>query len=204
MPSFRGRQQPSLTKIHLVHSVSRSKSDAYLSKTMHFQTAARASAHSSQSPESASRNSLSIAVSRNPRITPNFEGSQSPPRTAAPGRMQSPRRCFAIRFPSLTFALTRAAEALGTPASNVTAEPERLPEIPWTAIVATRNRRVVTQFDVGLDIPLATASRNIATLPPARPALLAPRHSPSYALTISAACIISNPRPRTSAPGTTA
>ena len=64
----------------------------------------------------------------------------------------------------LSLALVRLVEIIGEAASKVTAETQnRHPEIPWSDIIATRNRLIHAYEAVNLDILWAIVS---ADLPP--------------------------------------
>ena len=65
----------------------------------------------------------------------------------------------------LTFALVRAVEVLGEAASKVSAEARGLaPEIPWTLIVAMRNRLIHAYFDINRDILWQTLREEVPDL----------------------------------------
>lgn len=67
----------------------------------------------------------------------------------------------------LLFALVRAIEVLGEAANGVTAETrERAPEVPWSLIVATRNRLIHGYFDVDPEIVWRTATIEVPDLLP--------------------------------------
>ena len=71
----------------------------------------------------------------------------------------------------LLFALVRAIEIAGEAASQVTARPAQLPDLPWASIIGMRNRLVHAYFDINRDIlwttvaeaapPLAERSKNV-------------------------------------------
>lgn len=72
--------------------------------------------------------------------------------------------------PMLLFALVRAIEIIGEAASKVTAEQRAAsPMVPWTAIVAMRNRLIHAYFDIDRDIVWRTITEEI---PPLRSELL--------------------------------
>ena len=52
----------------------------------------------------------------------------------------------------LLFALVRAIEIAGEAASQVTARPAQLPDLPWASIIGMRNRLVHAYFDINRDI----------------------------------------------------
>jgi uncharacterized protein with HEPN domain len=68
-------------------------------------------------------------------------------------------------------ALVKDVEIVGEAASRVTEETRAaLPQIPWTAIVATRNRLIHAYFDINLDVLWETV---VADLPALERALAA-------------------------------
>lgn len=67
----------------------------------------------------------------------------------------------------LRFALVRAIEVFGEAAAKVSAAmKEASPEIPWTQIVAMRNRLIHAYFDVDRDILWRAATDEIPSLVP--------------------------------------
>lgn len=75
--------------------------------------------------------------------------------------------------PMLLFALVRAIEVIGEAAGRVSAETRALaPSIPWSLIVAMRNRLIHAYFDVDRDILWRTASEELPALLPILRALV--------------------------------
>ena len=67
--------------------------------------------------------------------------------------------------PMLLFALVRAIEIIGEAASKVTAEQRTAsPAVPWSAIVAMRNRLIHAYFDIDRDIVWKTVTEEIPSL----------------------------------------
>lgn len=67
--------------------------------------------------------------------------------------------------PMLLFALVRAIEIVGEAASRVSAEQRTAsPTVPWTAIVAMRNRLIHAYFDIDRDIVWRTVTEEIPSL----------------------------------------
>lgn len=67
--------------------------------------------------------------------------------------------------PMLLFALARAIEIIGEAASRISIEQRTAsPTVPWTAIVAMRNRLVHAYFDIDRDIVWKTVTEEIPTL----------------------------------------
>lgn len=67
--------------------------------------------------------------------------------------------------PMLLFALVRAIEIIGEAASRVSAEQRTSsPTVPWTAIVAMRNRLIHAYFDIDRDIVWKTVAEEIPSL----------------------------------------
>jgi uncharacterized protein with HEPN domain len=67
--------------------------------------------------------------------------------------------------PMLLFALVRAIEIIGEAASRVSAEQRAAsPTIPWSAIVAMRNRLIHAYFDIDRDIVWRTLTEEIPSL----------------------------------------
>jgi len=67
--------------------------------------------------------------------------------------------------PMLLFALVRAIEIIGEAASRVSAEQRTAsPTVPWTAIVAMRNRLIHAYFDIDRDIVWRTVTEEIPSL----------------------------------------
>jgi len=67
----------------------------------------------------------------------------------------------------LLFAVVRALEVLGEAGAGVTPETRLLaPDIPWTLIVATRNRLIHGYFDIDSEIVWTTASEEVPMLVP--------------------------------------
>ena len=67
----------------------------------------------------------------------------------------------------LAMALTRCLEILGEAASKVSTEASaRFPDIPFSKIVAMRNRLIHAYFDVDLDIVWTTVSEDLPALLP--------------------------------------
>ncbi len=67
----------------------------------------------------------------------------------------------------LLFALVRAVEVLGEAASRVSNETRLArPAVPWSKIIAMRNRLVHAYFDVDQDILWKTAAEEIPALYP--------------------------------------
>lgn len=65
----------------------------------------------------------------------------------------------------LLFALVRAIEIIGEAASRVSPEArERLPTVPWPAVVAMRNRLIHAYFDIDRRILWKTATEEIPQL----------------------------------------
>lgn len=65
----------------------------------------------------------------------------------------------------LLFALTRAIEILGEAASKISEEARaELPLIPWSRIVAMRNRLVHAYFDIDRNILWRTATEELPEL----------------------------------------
>ena len=58
----------------------------------------------------------------------------------------------------LLFALVRAIEIAGEAASQVTARPAQLPDLPWASIIGMRNRLVHAYFDINRDILWTTVA----------------------------------------------
>src|SRR5262249_54570579 len=73
----------------------------------------------------------------------------------------------------ILFALVRAIEVLGEAASRVSAETRATTTtIPWSLIVAMRNRLIHAYFDVDRDILWRTATEELPALLPALRALI--------------------------------
>jgi uncharacterized protein with HEPN domain len=73
----------------------------------------------------------------------------------------------------LAMALTRCLEILGEAASKMSPEVRlRFPAIPFSRIVAMRNRLVHAYFDVDLDVVWTTVSEDLPALLPALDAAL--------------------------------
>lgn len=67
--------------------------------------------------------------------------------------------------PMLLFALVRAIEIIGEAASRVSVEQRTdSPTVPWTAIVAMRNRLIHAYFDIDRDIVWRTVTEEIPSL----------------------------------------
>jgi uncharacterized protein with HEPN domain len=67
--------------------------------------------------------------------------------------------------PMLLFALVRAIEIIGEAASRVSAEQRAAsPKLPWSAIVAMRNRLIHAYFDIDRDIVWRTVTEEIPSL----------------------------------------
>jgi uncharacterized protein with HEPN domain len=67
--------------------------------------------------------------------------------------------------PMLLFALVRAIEIIGEAAARVSAEQRATsPTVPWTAIVAMRNRLIHAYFDIDRDIVWRTVTEEIPSL----------------------------------------
>src|SRR5262249_37909847 len=67
--------------------------------------------------------------------------------------------------PMLLFALVRAIEIIGEAASRVSAEQRgNSPTVPWSAIVAMRNRLIHAYFDIDRDIVWRTVTEEIPSL----------------------------------------
>jgi uncharacterized protein with HEPN domain len=65
----------------------------------------------------------------------------------------------------LVFAIVRAIEIVGEAASRIGPEARAaFPAIPWSAIVATRNRLIHVYFDVDLEILWRTATAELPAL----------------------------------------
>jgi len=65
----------------------------------------------------------------------------------------------------LLFAVVRAIEVLGEAASRISAElRERAPDVPWAAIVATRNRLIHGYFDIDSTVVWKTVTEEIPEL----------------------------------------
>lgn len=65
----------------------------------------------------------------------------------------------------LLFALMRAVEIIGEAASRMSLEGrERLPAVPWPAVVAMRNRLIHAYFDIDHRILWKTATEEIPQL----------------------------------------
>jgi uncharacterized protein with HEPN domain len=67
--------------------------------------------------------------------------------------------------PMLLFALVRAIEIIGEAASRVSAEQRTVAAmVPWTAIIAMRNRLIHAYFDIDRDIVWRTVTEEIPSL----------------------------------------
>ena len=67
--------------------------------------------------------------------------------------------------PLLLFALVRAIEIIGEAASRVSADQRAAsPTLPWSAIVAMRNRLIHAYFDIDRDIVWRTVTEEIPLL----------------------------------------
>lgn len=67
----------------------------------------------------------------------------------------------------LLFALVRAIEVLGEAANGVTLETrKRAPDVPWSLIVATRNRLIHGYFDIDPEIVWRTSTVEAPELVP--------------------------------------
>ena len=67
--------------------------------------------------------------------------------------------------PMLLFALVRAIEIIGEAASRVSTEQRTASStVPWTAIVAMRNRLIHAYFDIDRDIVWRTVTEEIPSL----------------------------------------
>lgn len=77
---------------------------------------------------------------------------------------ETPREEFAANR-VLSLALVRLVEIIGEAAANVSPERrESLPEIPWRAIIAARNRYIHAYGDVDLNIVWTIVSRDLPPL----------------------------------------
>src|SRR5438046_1361833 len=73
----------------------------------------------------------------------------------------------------LLLALTKELEILGEAASRVSAEfRESHPEIPWEAIIATRNRLIHGYFDIDSEVVWSTLQKDLKPVLRALKALL--------------------------------
>ena len=64
--------------------------------------------------------------------------------------------------PNVAFALVRAIEIIGEAASRVSVEQRAgSPALPWSAIVAMRNRLIHAYFDIDRDIADRNAKRDV-------------------------------------------
>lgn len=67
--------------------------------------------------------------------------------------------------PMLLFALVRAIEIIGEASSRVSAtQRDASPTLPWSAIVAMRNRLIHAYFDIDRDIVWRTVTEEIPLL----------------------------------------
>jgi uncharacterized protein with HEPN domain len=65
----------------------------------------------------------------------------------------------------LLFALVRAIEIIGEAASRVTAQPRAAnPAVPWSSIVAMRNRLIHACFDIDRNIVWKTVTEELPSL----------------------------------------
>lgn len=65
----------------------------------------------------------------------------------------------------LTLSIAKSIEMIGEAASKVTNESrEAYPEIPWTDIVAMRNRLIHVYFDINLDLVWTTVIDDLPSL----------------------------------------
>jgi uncharacterized protein with HEPN domain len=65
----------------------------------------------------------------------------------------------------LALALVRSIEIIGEAGARVSAEGrDKVPEVPWTEIVAMRNRLIHGYFDVDLDIVWSTTQEDLPPL----------------------------------------
>ena len=86
---------------------------------------------------------------------------------AALGFVAGRERADLDRDTMLLFALVRAIEVIGEAAGQVSAETRaRAPHIPWSLIVAMRNRLIHAYFDVDRDILWRTVTEELPTLVP--------------------------------------
>lgn len=70
----------------------------------------------------------------------------------------------------LRLAIVRAIEILGEAASRISSETRKgMSLVPWTAIVAMRNRLTHAYFDIDYDVVWRTATIEIPNIPPAAP-----------------------------------
>jgi uncharacterized protein with HEPN domain len=77
----------------------------------------------------------------------------------------------------LVFAVARAIEVLGEAASKVSRDlRSTVPAVPWSDIVAMRNRLVHAYFDIDHDILWITATEDIPPLVPLLRALVELHH----------------------------
>lgn len=90
------------------------------------------------------------------------------------GRFLSGRRADDLETDRmLLFALVRALEVLGEAAHGVTPETQaKAPAIPWSLVVATRNRLIHGYFDVDAEIVWRTAAEEVPRLLPGLSELL--------------------------------
>ena len=73
----------------------------------------------------------------------------------------------------LLLSLVKALEMIGEAASKVTVETrESFPEIPWSEIVAMRNRLIHVYFDINVDIVWQTVIDDLPALESKLQALL--------------------------------
>ncbi len=67
----------------------------------------------------------------------------------------------------LRFAVVRAIEILGEAANKISPETRAaVPQVPWSAIVATRNRLIHGYFDIDTEVVWKTATAEIPVLVP--------------------------------------
>lgn len=84
---------------------------------------------------------------------------------AARGFVAGGQRADLDTHPMLLFALVRAIEVIGEAAGRVSDETRALaPHIPWTLIVAMRNRLIHAYFDIDRDILWRTATDELPAL----------------------------------------
>jgi uncharacterized protein with HEPN domain len=94
------------------------------------------------------------------RIRHMFEAAEN-----ALGFISRKNRADLDTDPMLLFALVRAIEVIGEAASRVSAEQRAAsPTLPWSAIVAMRNRLIHAYFDIDRDIVWRTVTEEIPSL----------------------------------------
>lgn len=89
------------------------------------------------------------------------------------GYVQDRSRADLERETMLLRALVNCIGIVGEAASHVSEETrDRVPEVPWRAIVGMRNRLIHGYFDINKDVVWATVTHDLANLEPCLSAVL--------------------------------